>query len=98
MNPQCSFYVTDPSRLIVSAVVKIITEQLQCNGEEWCNLIKMSKREKVVFLGTDKATLHACYQPGKTRRNLMHLAAKSIRQCQTFSIRRETVPISKSCP
>lgn len=81
MNPQCSFYGTVPSRLIVPAVVKIITEQLQSNEEEWCNLLKMSKREKVVFLGTDKATLHACYQPGKTTRNLTCLAAKSINQC-----------------
>lgn len=81
MNPPRSFYGTVPSRLIVPAVVKIITEQLQSNEEEWCNLFKMSKREKVVFLGTDKVILHACNQPGKTTRNLMHLAAKSIRQC-----------------
>lgn len=78
LNPQCSFYGIVPSRLIVPAVAEIITEQLQSNEEEWCNLLKMSKREKVVFLGTDKATLHACYQPGKKTRNLMHLAAESI--------------------
>lgn len=81
LNHPCSFYVTVQSRLIVPAVVKIITEQLQSNEEEWCNLLKMSKREKVLFLGTDKATLRACYQPGKTIRNLMHSATKSIRQC-----------------
>lgn len=81
MNPQCSFYGTVPSRLIVPAVVKIITVQLQSNEEEWCNLLKMSKREKVVFLGTDKATLYARYQPAKATRNIMRLAAKSISQC-----------------